>query len=87
MTFVRIFTYVTDSVNPDLGIPIDQVQVEKVEMIFNPNYVVYIEGKGAGSGCEISMVNGECFFVDVSPQQVAELIKKAKQNEFYSAAN
>ena len=72
--FIRIMTYVADSEQVDMGMPIDP---EKVELFFNPDYVVYVEGKGGDlGGSEISMMNGECFYVDESPQEVMQLIAK-----------
>ena len=84
MAFIRILTYVTDSTTVDMGLPIDP---EKVEIFFNPDFVVYVEGKGAGEGCEISMINGECFFVDESPQQVMDMISKAYANGIHPRQN
>ena len=72
--FIRIMTYVADSEQVDIGMPIEP---EKVELFFNPDYVVYVEGKGGDlGGCEVSMMNGECFYVDESPQEVMQLIAK-----------
>ena len=86
MAFIRIFTYVVDTETPDLGLPINDSEVEKVEVFFRADFVVYIEGKGAGEGCEISMVNGECFYVDESPAQVMGMITKAT-NGLYTRSN
>ena len=72
--FVRIMTYVADSEQVDMGMPIEP---ERVELFFNPDYVVYVEGKGGDSGgCEVRMMNGECFYVDESPREAMHLRAK-----------
>ena len=87
MTFIRIFTFIAGPEHVDLGLPINE-SVERVEVWVNPDFVTHIEAKSKKiGGCEINLTNGAFLYVEESPRQVAELIKKAKQHEFYSAAN
>ena len=82
--FVFIYTYVAESEQVDMGL---KIEAEKVEISFNPEFVVYVEGKAGGQGCEISMINGEWFYVDETRAQVMEMIAKATIHGNYSGPN
>lgn len=88
MALIRIFTFITGPEHIDLGLPIADEAVERVEVLFNPDFVTHIEAKSkAIGGSEINLAGGAFLYVEETPQQIAELIKKAKQYEFYPASN
>ncbi len=88
MALVRVFTFITEPEHIDMGLPIDPESIERVEVLFNSDFVTYIEAKAESiGGCEINLAGGEFIYVEETPQEVAELIEKAKKNEFYPRSN
>lgn len=83
--FIRLYTFATASEHLDMGLEIEPI---KVEIRFNPTYVVHVEAKSDEiGGCEIRMLNGECFYVEETVDQVCKMIETATKYVNYPAAN